>query len=664
MMLNPVAKRQAFSLQLCAVALMFWWPSICRGDPVLPYLLADHMVLQQGREIHVWGKADPGEQITITLAEKTNSTPADAGGSWSIDLPAMSAGGPYTVKVQGKKTILLKDVMIGEVWVASGQSNLTFALNDAVGATEEVPKADYPQIRMFTVPKKIALDAQSDTLKARWQICTPETAKGFSAVAYYFARELHLRLDTPIGIIESAWPGTTIEEWMDSKTLQDLSGLKRIGDQGDHRAEMAPPVGRIHFDLEFDDFELIKDSSPEGTLFSNFDDGTSRNSTGGVWSYSWRDAPETSFELIAPGRAGKGFAARVAGKMDASDDTRLTTRFKPDSSAADLSAYAGIRFWVRGSGSFRLRTLQPTISDWDDYGTDLFYASPDWKPIVVRFSDLHQEDWGVVKDFTLQALTGFAIDSFPASGYPPRPPSGLYGGMIAPLEPYPLRGVIWYQGESNAPSAHEYRKLLPALIQSWRASWNESDFPFLIVQLPNHGAIPEKPSDSAWAEMREAELLTAKQVPNTGIAVTIDVGDPKDVHPHRKAEVGQRLALWALGTTYQQPVAYSGPLYQSMRVEGSEIRIRFTNIGYGLEAHGGGELVGFAIAGAERKFHWAIAAIEGDSIVVSSPDVLRPIAVRYAWGDSPHCNLFNKDGLPASPFRTDDWPGITAQAAH
>lgn len=661
---NRVAPRSVLMLQLFVVALMLWLPSICRGDPVLPYLLADHMVLQQGREIHVWGKADPGEKITVTLAEKTSSAPADAGGNWSIDLPAMSAGGPYTVTIQGKKTILLKDVMIGEVWIASGQSNMTFALIDSVGATEEIPKADYPQIRLFTVPKRIALNAQSDTLKAAWQICTPETAKDFSAVAYYFARELHRKLDTPIGIIESAWPGTTIEEWIDSKALQNLSGLKQIGDQEGHRAEMSPLGGRTRFDLEFDDFELIKDPASEGTLFSNFDDGTSRNSTGGVWSYNWRDAPETSFELVAPGRDGKGFAARVSGTMDASDDTRLTARFKPDNSAADLSAYAGIRFWVRGNGSFRLRTLQPTISDWDDYGTDLFYASPDWRPVVVRFSVLRQENWGIVKDFTVQALTGFAIDSFPESGYPPRPPSGLYGGMIAPLEPYPLRGVIWYQGESNALGAYEYRKLLPALIQSWRASWSEGDFPFLIVQLPNHGAIPEQPSESAWSEMREAELLTAKQVSNTGIAVTIDVGDPKDLHPHRKAEVGERLALWALGTTYQKPIVYSGPLYQSMTVEGSKIRIRFTHVGNGLEAHDGGELVGFAIAGADRKFHWAIAVIEGESVVVSSPDVIRPLAVRYAWGDSPHCNLFNKHGLPASPFRTDDWPGITGKAAN
>jgi sialate O-acetylesterase len=648
-------------LRLLTIAVLCWLPAPSWADPVLPHLLSDHLVLQQGREIHIWGKADPGEKITVTLGEETSSAQPDAQGSWSVRLPAMAAGGPFTVVVRGKKTIVLRDVMIGEVWIASGQSNMTFALSDSVGAAEEIPKADYPQIRLFTVPRKIAMEPQSDTLTAGWQICSPGTAKEFSAVAYYFARDLQRKLNVPIGIIESAWPGTTIEEWIDSETLQGTQERKLNADRKD--SSFASAIGRTSFNLQFDDFELIRDPSGPGGAFSNFDDGTSRNSMGGEWSYSWQDGPETFFELVAPGHGGAGFAARVAGKMDGSDDSRLTARFRPDNSATDLSSFAGIRFWVRGDGSFRVKTVQPTITDWDDYGTSLFQATPDWKPVVVLFRDLRQEGWGITKDFTPQALTGFVVESFPASGYPPRPGSGLYEGMITPLAPYPSRGAIWYQGESNALQAYQYRELLPALIQSWRASWNDRDFPFLIVQLPNHGAIPEEPSESAWAELREAQLLTTRQVANTGIAVTIDVGDPNDVHPHRKAEVGQRLALLALGTTYKKPIVYSGPLYHSMTVEGNKIRIRFTNSGRQIEAHGSGQLVGFAIAGADRKFHWAEATIDGVSVVVSSPDVPAPAAVRYAWGDSPRCNLFNEAGLPASPFRTDDWPGITARAS-
>jgi len=651
--------------QLLTLAVLCWLSPSSWADPVLPHLLSDHMVLQQDREIHIWGKGDPGELITVTLGAKKSSAQSDANGSWSVRLPAMPAGGPFTVVVRGKKTILLKDVMIGEVWVASGQSNMTFALSDSLGAAEEIPKADYPQIRLFTVPKKIALEPQSDTLTAAWQICSPETAKQFSAVAYYFARDLHHKLNVPIGIIESAWPGTTIEEWIDSKTLHGTQGPKLNADREERSfgAGKTSAIGRMSFNLQFDDFELIRDPSGQGIAFSNFDDGTSRNTMGGAWSYDWLDGRETFFDLVAPGHGGAGFAARVAGNMDGSDDSRLTARFKPDNSATDLSSYTGIRFWVRGDGSFRLKTLQPTITDWDDYGTSLFHATPDWKPVVVLFRELRQEGWGITKDFTPQALTGFAVESFPASGYPPRPASGLYEGMITALAPYPLRGAIWYQGESNALEAYQYRKLLPALIQSWRASLNERgndrDFPFLIVQLPNHGAIPDEPSESAWAEMREAQLLTTRQIPNTGIAVTIDVGDPKDVHPHRKAEVGQRLALWALGTTYRKPIVYSGPLYQSMTVEGNKIRIRFTNSGSRIEAHGSGQLVGFAIAGADRKFHWAEATIDGISVVVSSFDVPAPMAVRYAWAATPKCNLYNKDRLPASPFRTDAWPAMT-----
>ncbi|MGH9496263.1 MAG: sialate O-acetylesterase, partial [Candidatus Sulfotelmatobacter sp.] len=236
----------------------------------------------------------------------------------------------------------------------------------------------------------------------------------------------------------------------------------------------------------------------------------------------------------------------------------------------------------------------------------------------------------------------------------------LYEGMITPLLPYRFRGALWYQGESNALKAQQYRKLLPALIENWRNAFGQKDLEFLIVQLPNHGAIPEEPSESAWAELREAELMTVEQVSHTGLAVTIDVGDPNDLHPHRKMEVGQRLADWALGTVYRQPGEYSGPLYESLKVGDGKARIHFTHVGSGLEARGEKELRGFAIAGADRKFHWAQAHVDGDSVVVESPNVPSPVAVRYAWGDSPRCNLFNKEGLPASPFRTDDWPGITS----
>ncbi len=644
--------------EIWALLALACFSTMAQADPVLPHLISDHAVFQQGHEIHLWGTADPGEKITVTLARNSATASANSAGRWDLHLSAMSAGGPFTLIVTGKKTLVIKDILIGEVWIASGQSNMTFALGDSAGASEEIPKADYPEIRLFTVPKRVTLSAQQDTLAEAWHLCTPEAVKEFSAVAYYFARELHRKLGVPIGIVESAWPGTAIEEWTAPLAAQQNPQIKTMLDQWDTHEGKGFSEGKQTVDMEFDDFELLpatgEDAKP--LPFANFDAGNVHNALGGYWFYDWHDTPETSFELVFPGHGGGGFAAHVAGKVDASDDSRWIVRYHLDASPADLTAYAGIRFWVRGDGNIRFRSLQPTITDWDDYSLPPQRVAADWRPVTVWFRDLRQEGWGVRQDFTQQTLTGFVIESMPAAGYPARPATGLYRGMIAPLMPYDFRGVIWYQGESNALKAVQYRTLLPTLIDSWRAESQQTDMQFLIVQLPNYGAIPQQPADSAWARLREAELLTAQQHHGVGLAVTIDVGDPSDLHPHRKAAVGQRLALWALGTTYHQPIVYSGPLFKSMMVEGHSARLTFTNIGGGLIAKDGGALRGFAIAGADRRFHWASAQIDSDSILVSSSDVAAPIAVRYAWADSPECNLFNAEGLPASPFRTDDWP--------
>jgi sialate O-acetylesterase len=634
---------------------------IARAEPTLPHLFSDHMVLQRDKEIAVWGWATPQEHISVSLDRLSRDTTAGRDGSWKLTLPAMRVGGPFTLAVRGAKTIVIKDVMVGEVWLASGQSNMTYALSGAAGAADEIPNAAYDQIRFFTVPKKIALSPQPDTLPAHWDVCSPDTAKTFSAVAYFFARDLHKALGVPVGIILSTWPGTAAEEWTDQKLLRREPLLQAIMTRWAASASEAKQfaIQPADISLEFDDFELLSAAgvTDSGGSFSNFDNGTSSTSTGGVWKYSWLDAPGTTFELASPGRGGEGYAALIAGTLDGASSSNWEADLKLDGSPANLSKYAGIRFWVRGNGAFRFQTLQPTISDWDNYASDLFLAAPEWKQITVWFKDLKQAGWGVAAPFTPTALTGFLINSMAAIGYPERPPSGLFEGMITPLSNYKIRGALWYQGEGNTWRAYQYRKLLPALIQSWRSAWAEPDLSFLIVQLPNHGTSPEL-GDSIWAELREAQLLTAKSVPDTGLAVTIDVGEEKNLHPPRKAEIGQRLALWALGTTYANKIVYSGPLYDSMKIDGSEIRIHFQHVGTGLEARGE-KLKGFSVAGPDQKFHWANARIDGDDVVVFSPDVKTPVAVRYAWAGSPDCNLYNKDGLPASPFRTDDWPGAS-----
>jgi len=631
-----------------------------QADPRLSHLFSDHMVLQSDMELRVWGWADPGEAIVVNLAGISRHVVAAVDGRWAVSIPAFPPGGPFVLEVRGNKTILFKDVMFGEVWVASGQSNMTYALANAANAAEELPKANDPDLRLFTVPKKISLEPQADTLPADWQVCTTDTAKEFSAVAYFFASELRRRLGVPVGIILSAWPGTAAEEWTDPSSLHSDPILQPIMARWD-AASTEDKSFAAHarpFSLEFDDFELLPAKADAPSVYlSNFDDGSSRVSTGGTWTFSWPDAPDALFELAAPGRGGKGYAAKISGELDGASYARWEVLLNPDHSPYDLSSYAGIRFWARGNGSFGFHTLQPTISDWDDYGAGLVKATPEWKETTVWFKDLRQEGWGVHHDLTLNQISGFYVTALTDLSDPPRPPSGLYEGMIAPLLDYRIGGAIWYQGESNTQRAFQYRSLLPALIRGWRAGWNEGDFPFLIVQLPNQGSGAEF-ADSWWAELREAQLFTAQNVPNTGLAVSIDVGESWNLHPPRKAEIGERLALWALGTTYRKKLEYSGPIFQSMHVQGDSVRISFLHVGSGLTIHGE-TLRGFTVAGSDREFHRAVAQIDSDSVVVSSPEVQAPVAVRYAWADSPECNLFNKDGLPASPFRTDDWPGAT-----
>lgn len=644
---------------LAAVLAIF--ASALRADPSLPHLFSDHMVLQREMGVRVWGWADPGEKIQVAIARSTREVVAGADRRWDVTLPPMEAGGPYVLRIRGKTTIEIKDVMIGEVWVASGQSNMTFALSGAANAADALARANRPQIRLFMVPGRVSLTPQADTRSASWKVCTREAAKDFSAVAYFFAVRLEESLNVPVGIIESAWPGSSGEEWTDTESLSTNAILKPIlkrwdASPADVRSFGAEPAP---LDLEFDDFELLPEtgSSAKPLMLSDFDNHLATTSTGGLWTYGWKDASQTTFSMVSPGRDGSGSAIRVNGCVAELDDARVQASLKPQNEVDDLSRYSGLRFWARGQGEFRLQVLQPTITDTDNYESETIRATPEWKSVTIWFKDLKQEGWGVVEPFTPNLLTGFSLLAMPNVGYPDRPPAGLYKGMIVPIEPYRIRGVIWYQGEGNGWRGYQYKSLLLTLIQTWRAAWDEGDFPFLIVQLPNYGTSPEL-GNSLWAELREAQFLAHKTEPNTGMIVTIDLGDPKNLHPPRKQPVGDRLAHWALGTTYGEKVVYSGPLYESMKVKGTEARIGFRLFGSQLVARGG-VLKGFSIAGTDRKFHWATARIDGDTVIVSSRDVPDPVAVRYDWANSPDGNLYNAEGLPTSPFRTDDWPGET-----
>jgi sialate O-acetylesterase len=485
-----------------------------RAEVKLPALISDGMVLQQGMKVSIWGTADPGEQITVTIKDQEARGVADRDGQWNVRLGPLSPGGPFTLTIAGKNTITLHDVLVGEVWVCSGQSNMELPVSAVNNAADEIARADYRTLRLFTVEKSVAEKPQRD-VKGFWVPARPDTVNTFSAVAYFFGRDLQKVLNVPIGLIHSSWGGTAAEAWTSRQTLQSDPDYKSILDSGVRLLSRYPQL--------FQDYE---------TQFAQ-----------------WREASDQAESAGAP----------VPSAPPIPDDPRRN----------------------------------------------------------------------------------------------PGRPSGLFNAMIMPLTNYAIQGVIWYQGEANAGRPMQYRKLFPAMIGDWRRVWNEGDFPFLFVQLANWGISQPQAN---WPELREAQLMTLS-VPKTGMAVTIDIGDGSDIHPKNKQEVGHRLALAAQAIAYGQDVIYSGPIYESMNVEGEKARLHFKYAYGGLMAKNwpAPNLTGFEIAGDDHKFVGAEAKIDGDTVLVHSGKVAHPVAVRYAWAMNPWCNLYNRMGLPASPFRTDDW---------
>ena len=644
-----------------ALALMAMFLPVVRADVRLPSIIGDHMVLQQDRPITIWGWADPGEAVAVIVGTERQSTVGNKDGRWQVRLRAKRSGGPIEVIVEGRNRLVLKDVLVGEVWLCSGQSNMQFAMRATSHAKEDVEAAEHPEIRLFTVPKECSLHPLTDT-RGAWSVCSPNTAGRFSAVAYLFGRELFKELGGPVGLIASSWGGTNAEEWTSQPFLAGRPEFEPIL----QRWEQSKPAAKAlssrpaTFDLWLDDFYLLP-ASKEGkkVLLDDFRDTDPSNAFGGKWGLGG-SAPDgrLALEVMTLGPDAES-ALRLSGKLKVSDQFLLEASLSDRGAAADLTAYEGLTFRIRGTGFVKFHALQPSIIDWDHYVSPTITAGDEWRTVTIRFDDLRQAGWGKRTGFTRDVLNGFLFEVVALDSAFSRPPSGLFNGMIAPIVPYAIRGAAWYQGEGNAGRSYQYRMLLPALIRSWRAAWGLGEFPFLIVQLPNYRPRQQDPGESGWAELREAQFLTWKTVTNTGLVVTIDQGEADDVHPRNKREVGRRLARWALGTTYGREGAFSGPLFDRAVTEGNRIRIRFTHIGGGLAAADGKQLRGFAIAGEDRVFHWAIAEARGTEVVVWSPEVREPAAVRYAWADNPDCNLYSREGFPASPFRSDDWPGVT-----
>ncbi len=621
----------------------------------LPRLISDGMVLQRDAEVKIWGWAAQHEQITVSFLDSVYCAKADSAGTWSVKLAPASAGGPYTMQIVGSNRITIADVMVGDVWVCSGQSNMELSMERVRPLYEsEIAMSTNPAIRQFIVPQTFNVrQPQSDFASGSWKAADPESVLRFSAVAYFFARELYERYNIPIGLINASLGGSPAEAWMSEEALR---AFPHYYDEAQRFKDSALIV-RIEAEdnRRFEDWHRRLRQRDEG--YKNPDT---------PWYDPAYDASKWDIMNI-PGYWSETTLGPVNGVVWFRKDIRLSATVVQKEALLLLgrivdadSVYINGIFVGTTSYQYpprRYRIPAGVLNEGENTLVVRVINSagrggfvPD-KPYELIIDDVKTDlrgPWRYRLGATMEPLASPTFIRWK--------PLGLHNAMLAPLFPYHIKGVIWYQGESNADRAMEYRRLFPAMIHDWRNKWQQGDFPFLFVQLANFMEAKKKPSESQWALLRESQLKTLS-VPKTAMAVTIDIGEWNDIHPLNKKDVGRRLALAAQRVAYgDTAVVASGPLYHSARVEKNRIIISFTEIGSGLMAKGGGPLRGFAIAGADRKFVWARAIVEQDRVVVWSDQIPQPVAVRYAWADNPEgANLFNKEGLPASPFRTDDW---------
>lgn len=629
------------SCALCAIT--------SRAKVKLPAVFSDNMILQQNKPIPVWGQADRGETVEVSFGGQTRRAKADKQGNWAVSLEARAYGGPYEIRVKGKNNELtLKNVLIGEVWLCSGQSNMEWTVKNVKNADVEISLANFPQIRAFNVTKAIGTNPKTD-LEGSWQECSPNSVASFSAVGYFFALNLYKSLNIPIGIINSSWGGTDIETWISEPAF----------------AQLPQQFGKRYKGQKVTDLEqFINENKVRKEAFQqamNNDPGTAANwqaPATDINSWPQMKVPQLWENVIGNADGIVWYALDVtlskdeAGKaavlqLGTIDDNDLT--WVNGQPVGHTEGYAAKREYsipkdllVEGKNHIMVKII-------DFYGGGGFYGSPDEMTLEVN-GKKHPlaGDWHY-KPSVLNTQFNYVEAS------PNMQPSLLFNGMISPLTRFPIAGAIWYQGENNVGQAYDYLTLFPTLIRDWRKQWN-SDFPFYWVQLANYLAKDKDPVQSAWAELRDAQNQTLA-LPNTGQAVIADIGEGDNIHPRNKQDVGRRLALAALNKTYgKSDLIYSGPTFHSMEIRGSKVVISYDNVGGGLTTSNKyGYVEGFAIAGKDQQFVWAKAYIDGDKVVVYSDKVTEPVAVRYAWANNPDINLFNKEQLPAAPFRTDSW---------
>ena len=643
----------------------------------LPIVISEHMVLQQSAKVPIWGRAEPGEEVSVTLNGQTAKTTAGTNKEWRVELDLKnSPQGPFEMVVQGENTITIPDVVVGEVWLASGQSNMYRQLSKTQGAEAEIAGSTNPMLRQFT--------------GGHWRTAEPQTSGNFSGVAYYFGKTIQRELKVPVGIIHASMGSTTIEAWMSEEALDADPDLKALKDRAFAIARDYPE-NRAKFGKAF--AEWIKANDREDKPTANPEAYAAEKVSADGWIPLVIKRPSSDAVIPATG----AIWLRKEINIPTVDKTKPLRVDAPPSNTASFYRFYWNGKLIKDVDFAKFQADYPTLNEARvcevpaelvKQGLNVLALrlyTPLGKPIRFRGVPKAGEipidgEWQAKVEYELPPLD--RGDAPTAPELPPGlPPTCCYAGLIRRLEPYALRGVIWYQGESNTGRAWQYRTAFPLLIQDWRNRWKQGDIPFYFCQLANFGGHDENPpKNDSYAELREAQSLTLK-VPNTGQAVLIDVGEAHNIHPANKKDPGERLAKIALAKDYGRKIPYSGPVYQSMKMEDGKIRVTFTNTDGGLIAkplpetvtldseagkvgplprhNPDGELEGFAICGEDQKWVWARAAIDGASVIVWSDKIAKPIAVRYAYAGNPTCNLYNGAGLPASPFRTDDFPAGT-----
>lgn len=643
---------------LLAAALAFS-PFLAESQIRLPRLISEGMVVQRDAEVNIWGWDRPGERVSLRFIDSGYTTTTGPDGKWSIILPSLKAGGPYDMHFQGSDSTTVHDVLVGDVWVCSGQSNMELPMRRVRPRyPEEIAHATNGMIRQFAVPQTYDFNHPHDDLSAgSWKSVTPANVLEFSAVGYFFAAELYRRHNVPVGLINASLGGSPAEAWMSEEALAAFP----VHLAEAHRFRDSTLIARIE----------QGDNSREREWYSllNKSDKGYRD---GTW---WRDDLNTSTwnTMAVPGSWSGTPLAHTNGVVWFRREITLPARYVGTGAKLNLGRIVDADS-VRVNGTFVGTTSYQYPPRWYEVPPGVLRAGRN--TFVVRVISTI-ETGGFVPDKEYALVTsdsgidlrgqwhyrvGAIMKPLQGPTFIRWKPLGLYNAMIAPLLNYRITGVIWYQGESNAGRPLEYRALFPALINDWRQHWNEGAFPFLFVQLANFMAATAEPSNSNWALLREAQS-SALALPHTGMAVTIDIGEWNDIHPLDKKDVALRLARAAEKIAYGvDTVVASGPVFRSMSIEGDSVVLRFSHTGNGLVARGGKQPGAFAIASGDRKFVWAKATVRGDSVVVRADGLDRPVAVRYAWGDNPiGATLYNAEGLPAVPFRTDDWDALQTQ---